>query len=68
MNDNSFKDKISIIWFYSLNIKGNWAHLVEQKSRAGAKITTIFKLSWKYFNRIIKHFENICLLWTTKSC
>ena len=38
-----------------------------------AKITTIFRLSWKYFICIIKkHFKNILetsvLLWASKSC
>ena len=39
--------------FYSINIKGHWAHLAEKYPRAGVKITTIFSLSWKYFSRII---------------
>ena len=40
INDNSPGGKMAIIWFYSINVKGNWAHLAEKNSRAGAKITT----------------------------
>ena len=57
MNDNSFLGKMSIIWFYSVNVKGNWAHLTGKNSQSGAKITTIFKLLWKCFKRLtIKTF------------
>ena len=35
------------ILFYSVNFKGNWAYLVEKNFQAGAKITTIFRLSQK---------------------
>ena len=36
---------MSFVEFPSVNVKGNWAHLVEQNSRPGAKITTIFRVS-----------------------
>ena len=53
MNDNSPGGKISIIWSYFIYDKGNWSHLAVKKSQPRAKVTTTFKLSWKYFNRII---------------
>ena len=70
MNDNSSEWKISFVYFHSINVKGNWTHLTEQNSRPGAKITTIFKLSWKYFNRIIikNIFKASVLLWTSRLC
>ena len=33
MNDNS-KGKMSIIKFYSVNVKRNWAHLAERNSQS----------------------------------
>ena len=39
--------------FYSVNVKGNCAHLSEKNSRPGGRMTTIFRISWKYFNRIV---------------
>ena len=45
MNGKSFKGKMSFIEFYSINVKGHWAHLAEKNSQPGPKITTIFKLS-----------------------
>ena len=53
MNDNISRRKISFIQFYLVNVKEIRAQLAEKISRSGAKITTIFKLSWKYFNCII---------------
>ena len=41
MNHNSFGEKLAIIWFYSINVKGNSAHLAGKNSRAGAKITIV---------------------------
>ena len=50
MNENSSPGKMSFIQF----------HLVEKKSQVGAKINTIFRLSLKSSNRIIKkHFKNV---------
>ena len=34
-------------------LKENWTHLAEKNSQPGAKITTISRLSRKYFNRIV---------------
>ena len=45
MEGNCFRRKMFIIVFYSLNVKGNWAHLAEQNSQQGAKMTTMFTLS-----------------------
>ena len=46
-------------------IKENWTHLAQKNSQPGAKISTIFRLSWKCLNRIvIKTFQNI---WSTLS-
>ena len=44
---------ISKMKFYSVHVKGSWAHLAENNSRPWAKITTIFRLSWKCFDHII---------------
>ena len=41
------------ICFYRVNINGNWTYLVQENLRPGAKINTIFRLSWKSLNRII---------------
>ena len=38
MNNNCSREKKFIIQFYSLNIKGNSAHLAEKNSRPRAKI------------------------------
>ena len=54
MNDNVSGGKMAIIWFDSANVIGNWSHLAEKNSRAGAKIVTVFRLSWRYFICIIK--------------
>ena len=40
-------------YYHSVNVKGNGTHLAEKTSRQEAKISTIFRLSWKYFNCII---------------
>ena len=49
-----FIGRMSFILFYSIIIKGNCAHLTVKISRpGGAKVTTIFRLSWKCFNRVI---------------
>ena len=53
MNDNSSGRKTSFTLFNFLNIKGSCTYLAEKNSRSGAKISTIFRLSWKYFNCII---------------
>ena len=47
MNENSFSSRgeMPLIQFHSVNVEGIWAHLAEKNSRAGAKITTIFRLS-----------------------
>ena len=39
-NGNSFKGKVVMSWFYSVNVRGKWAYLTEKNSQAGAKITT----------------------------
>ena len=54
MNDNVSGGKMAIIWFDSANVIGNWSHLAEKNSRAGAKIVTVFRLSWRDFICIIK--------------
>ena len=41
MNDDSSGGTMTIIGFYFINEKRNWAHLAEKKSQAGSKITTI---------------------------
>ena len=41
MNDKNSGGKKAIIWFYSVSVKGYWAHLAEKNSQAEAKITTI---------------------------
>ena len=53
MDDNSSEGKIAFVQFHSVNVKGYWTHVAEKNSQPGAKITTIFRLSYKYFNRII---------------
>ena len=45
MNCNCSRGKMFIIWFYSLNVKGNKAYLAEKNSQSGAKTTTIFRPS-----------------------
>ena len=32
MNDNSSGEKLSHFYFHSVNVKGNWTHLVEKKN------------------------------------
>ena len=44
MNDISPREKISIIWFFSITVKGNWAHLAERNSWPEAKIAIVFRL------------------------
>ena len=44
---------MSFVSFHSVNDRGNWEHLTEENTRPGAKILTIFRLSWKYSNCII---------------
>ena len=53
INDSSSEGKMSFVSFHSVNVKGTWPHLTEKNSQPGATITTIFRLSWKYFNRIV---------------
>ena len=53
MNNNCSRGKMSFISFYSLNVKKNLANLLEKNSQPGAKITPVFRLSWKYFNHVI---------------
>ena len=51
------------------NVKENWAHLAEKNVWPRAKITTIFRLPWKYFDCIIiKTFWKLVLLWASKPC
>ena len=52
MNDNSSQGKIYFIHFHSVNVKENWMHLALKNSWPGARINVVFRLSWKYFNRI----------------
>ena len=61
MNDNSSKGKMSFVYLHSVNVKGNWAHFVEENSQSGAQITT----NLGYHENVLvalpkKHFENIC--------
>ena len=53
MNDNSSEGKIFFVYFHSVNVRENCTHQAEKNSRPGAQITTILRLSWKYFNCII---------------
>ena len=54
-----------IYFLITFVIKENWTHLAQKNSQPGAKISTIFRLSWKCLNRIvIKTFQNI---WSTLS-
>ena len=53
MNDNICRGKMSFIQFHPVNVKGNWTHLAQKKSRPGAKINIIFKIPWKFLNCII---------------
>ena len=53
MNEKSFWGKTSFIKFYAKNGKKCWAYFAEKNSEPGAKITTMFRLTWKYFNGII---------------
>ena len=49
-----------IYFLITFVIKENWTHLAQKNSQPGAKISTIFRLSWKCLNRIaIKTFQNI---------
>ena len=41
MNGDSSGGTMTIIGFYFINQKRNWAHLAEKNSQAGSKITTI---------------------------
>ena len=62
--NNSFGEKMAIAWFYFVNFKGKWAYLAKKNLRAGAKITTVSRLSQKYFDQfIIKTFG----YWAAKS-
>ena len=60
---------MTIIWFYSVNVQGNWARLAEKISQTGPKITTMYaiiKIFYLYYHKnILKAFV---LLWATKSC
>ena len=56
MNYNSSQVKMTVVWFYFVNVKGNWAHLAGKNLRPGAKITTMFRLPWKCLNLSIKVF------------
>ena len=42
MNDNTSRGKMSSAYFQYINVKGNWANLVQKNSRPGSKVTTIF--------------------------
>ena len=46
MNDNSSGGKISFVWFHFVNAKENLAHLTKKNWRPGAKINTIYRLSY----------------------
>ena len=50
MNNNSSREKITIIWFYFINVKGNWPYLAEKNSWAGA--ISAMKI-YKFFKSII---------------
>ena len=39
--------------FYSVNAKGNWTNLAEKNLQPGAKVSTIFRLSY-YHKNILK--------------
>ena len=69
MNNNSFSEKISIVYFDSINVKGNRVYFAEKNSWPGAKITTIFRLTWKYFNSVMIKIiqKKLVLLWAAKS-
>ena len=58
------------ILFYSINVNRNWTHLTKKTLQPGAKVTTVFRLSWKCLNCI--NIKNILktndLLWVSKSC
>ena len=63
------KEKSPSFNFISQNLKeiGRREKLVEKNSRPESKITTIFRLSWKYFNCIvIKIFKKICFAFNIK--
>ena len=45
MSDDGSRGKMYFIYFHSINVKGNWTHLPEKNSRAGARINAIFRLS-----------------------
>ena len=51
---------MTIIWFYSVNVQGNWAHLAEKISQTGPKITTMYaiiKIFYLYYHKnILKTF------------
>ena len=56
MNNISCGGKMAIIWFYSVNVKGNWTNLAEKNSQAGVKVTriqAIMKMFYLYYHRNI---------------
>ena len=53
MNDSSSEGKNALRLIHFINVIGNWTRLAKKNFRPGAKIATIFRLSGKYFNRII---------------
>ena len=61
MNGDSSEGNIYFVYFHSVNVKGNWTYSEEKNLRPGAKITTTFKLSLKYFNRFIMKTFQKCL-------
>ena len=70
MNNNSSWGKMSIIWFYPVSVKVNWAHLAEKKSRPRAKMLS-YHLGYHGNDLIVLSrilFKTSVLLWTAKSC
>ena len=56
MNDNTSRGKMSTVYFQYINVKGNWAHLVQKNSRPGSKVITKFDraLTKNFFNLLFK--------------
>ena len=69
INDNSSGGKMAFSWSYSLNDKGNWAHVAEKNSQGRAQITTIkaiMKIFYLYYHKNISKI--FVLFWVAKSC
>ena len=47
------EEKCTSFNFIPYLLKGIQTYLAQKNSRSGAKINTIFRLSWKYFNHVI---------------